>query len=181
VSPDDGASAIGFALFPTSIGACGIAWNAVGVTAVQLPEGRDDVTQARLARRTGASARRPPEDVTAVIRRIGALLEGGDDDLADVAVDLRGVGGFPRQVYEIARTVAPGSTTTYGDVAARLGQPGAARAVGRALGQNPLPIIVPCHRIVAATGGLGGFSARGGAATKRRMLAIEGAVPRSLF
>jgi methylated-DNA-[protein]-cysteine S-methyltransferase len=179
VSPDPAGP--GWTSFPTAIGACGLAWSDVGIVAVQLPEGRDAATRARVARRSGAMERRPPIAVAAVVERIVALLDGGDDDLGDVTLDLRGVGDFPRRVYEIARTVPPGSTITYGDVAARLGEPGSARAVGRALGQNPVPIIVPCHRVVAAQGRLGGFSARGGASTKRRMLAIEGALPRSLF
>ena len=82
---------------------------------------------------------------------------------------------FHRRVYQVARTIPPGKTLTYGDVARRLGDPGAAQAVGQALGRNPFAIIVPCHRVVAAGGRIGGFSANGGAATKRRILAIEGA------
>jgi methylated-DNA-[protein]-cysteine S-methyltransferase len=105
-----------------------------------------------------------------------ALLDGGDTDLRVIALDMTGVSAFERGVYEIARTIPAGETTTYGAIAAELGDPGAARAVGRALGQNPFPVIVPCHRVVAADGTLGGFSAEGGTATKRRMLEIEGAI-----
>jgi methylated-DNA-[protein]-cysteine S-methyltransferase len=83
---------------------------------------------------------------------------------------------FHRRVYDVARTIPPGATLTYGDIAARLGEPGSARAVGQALGRNPFPIIVPCHRVLAANGQLGGFSATGGSATKRRLLTIEGAL-----
>ena len=86
-----------------------------------------------------------------------------------------------RRVYEVARTIPPGATLTYGEIAARLELPGAARDVGQALGRNPFPLVVPCHRVVAAGGRLGGFSARGGAATKRRLLAIEGAIAPDLF
>ena len=86
-----------------------------------------------------------------------------------------GVPEFHRRVYEAARAIPPGNTLSYGDIAKRVGAPGAARAVGQALGRNPFPIVVPCHRVLAAGGKIGGFSAQGGVATKRRMLAIEGA------
>src|SRR5262250_2974216 len=93
---------------------------------------------------------------------------------------MAGVLEFDRRVYEMARTIAPGETLSYGDVATRLGDPAAAREVGQALGRNPFPVIVPCHRVVAAAGKLGGFSAPGGTATKRRLLAIEAARAPSL-
>lgn len=95
-------------------------------------------------------------------------------DFSAVAVDLAGLPGFRRRVYEAARAVAWGRTASYGELARSVGQHGAARAVGRALGQNPLPIIIPCHRILASDGGIGGFSAYGGTATKRRLLELEG-------
>jgi methylated-DNA-[protein]-cysteine S-methyltransferase len=110
-----------------------------------------------------------------------ALLRGEAVDLRDVPLDLGAVPDFARRVYAVAQAIPPGSTRTYGEVAAQVGEPGAARAVGRAMGQNPVPIVVPCHRVVAAGGALGGFSARGGASTKRRMLAIEGALAPTLF
>jgi methylated-DNA-[protein]-cysteine S-methyltransferase len=94
-----------------------------------------------------------------------------------VALDMEGVPPFHRRVYEIARTIPPGATLSYGDVAARLDAPGAARAVGQALGRNPFALVVPCHRVLAARGKAGGFSARGGVATKLRLLALEGARP----
>lgn len=101
------------------------------------------------------------------------VLAGGRDDLADVALDLTGVSAFNRRVYEIARAIAPGQTSTYGQVAQAMGEPGAARAVGKALGENPFPIVVPCHRVLAADGRMGGFSAEGGAAAKARLLTLE--------
>ena len=110
------------------------------------------------------------------------LLSGRNRDLADVRIELVDVPEFDRAVYAIARTVPPGEVLTYGAVARRLGRPGAAQAVGRALGRNPVPLVVPCHRIVAADGRLGGFSAAGGVVTKRRLLEIEGApIDRPLF
>jgi methylated-DNA-[protein]-cysteine S-methyltransferase len=113
--------------------------------------------------------------VQRAIDRIVALLRGAADDLADIALDLDGIAEFNARVYAVARTIPPGATLTYGDIAGRLGTPGLAREVGQAMGQNPFPPIVPCHRVVAAGGKTGGFSARGGVATKLRMLAIEGA------
>src|SRR5207247_6696232 len=104
-----------------------------------------------------------------------ALLRGAPTDLAAVALDMDGVRAFHRRVYEVARTIPAGKTLSYGDIAARLGAPRAARAVGQALGRNPFPIVVPCHRVLAAGGKPGGFSANGGVATKLRLLAIEAA------
>jgi methylated-DNA-[protein]-cysteine S-methyltransferase len=170
-------TANGFTLFDTAIGRCGIAWSGRGIAAVQLPEADDRRTRARLLRRLpDAHEAAAPPDVQRAIDGIGALLNGAASDLSTVVLDLEGVPAFHRRVYEVARTIPPGSTLSYGDVAAQLGEPGSARAVGQALGRNPFPIIVPCHRVVAAGGKPGGFSANGGVATKLRMLAIEGAV-----
>jgi methylated-DNA-[protein]-cysteine S-methyltransferase len=107
---------------------------------------------------------------------ITALLRGERVDLTDVVLDVDGLPELHRRVYELARTIPPGQTRTYGDIAARLERSGDARVVGEALGRNPFPVVVPCHRVLAASGKLGGFSAHGGAATKRRMLIIEGAL-----
>jgi methylated-DNA-[protein]-cysteine S-methyltransferase len=114
---------------------------------------------------------------------IVALLGGEPADLTAVPLDMERLPAFQRAVYEIARTIPPGDTLTYGEIAARLGDPGTARAVGQALGSNPFPIVVPCHRVLAAGGRLGGFSAHGGTATKLRLLTLERAraVTPSLF
>jgi len=117
----------------------------------------------------------PPPEVQCVIDRIVALLRGEPSDLSAIVIDMDQLPAFHRRVYEAARTIPPGMTLSYGDIAARVGAPGAARAVGQALGRNPFPIVVPCHRVLAAGGKIGGFSAQGGIATKHRMLAIEGA------
>lgn len=105
-----------------------------------------------------------------------ALLRGEPRDLRDLPLELDGLPEFQRRVYEIARTIPPGSTLSYGELARRMGVPGAARAVGQALGKNPFPIVVPCHRVLAAGGKMGGFSAAGGVSTKARMLRIEKAL-----
>jgi methylated-DNA-[protein]-cysteine S-methyltransferase len=104
-----------------------------------------------------------------------ALLRGEARDLSAIALDMDGLPSFQRRVYEAARAIPPGETLSYGEVAARLGAPGSARAVGQALGRNPFAIVVPCHRVLAAGGKAGGFSANGGVATKLRLLALEGA------
>ncbi|MGH6899839.1 MAG: methylated-DNA--[protein]-cysteine S-methyltransferase [Geminicoccaceae bacterium] len=167
----------GFALFETAIGRCGIAWGERGVVGVQLPESSEARTRARLRRRfpEACEAPPPPDAVQRATEGIVALLEGERRDLADVALDMADVPAFHRDVYEVARTIAPGAILTYGEIAARLGAQGDARAVGEALGQNPFPIVVPCHRVLAAHGRIGGFSANGGIATKLRLLSIEGA------
>ena len=166
----------GFALFETAIGQCGIIWGERGITGVQLPEGDECQTRARIRGRTpDARQLPPPPEVQHAIDEMVRLLRGEPRDLAAIPLDMAQVAPFNGRVYEEARTIPPGRTLTYGEIAARLGEPGAARAVGQALGQNPFPIIVPCHRVVAAGGKMGGFSARGGVTTKLRMLAIEGA------
>ena len=119
------------------------------------------------------SGRGPAAEVQEAIDRIVDLLRGEASDLSTVALDMDGVPEFNRRVYEVARTIPAGERLTYGEVADRLGDRGAARDVGRALAQNPFALIVPCHRVLAAGGGLGGFSAPGGITTKRRLLMIE--------
>jgi methylated-DNA-[protein]-cysteine S-methyltransferase len=169
-------SAQGFALFDTAVGRCGIAWNARGVVGVQLPERNDGATRARLLRRCpGAGEGSPPDDVRQVIDDIVALLRGEKRDLSGVALDLEGVTAFQQQVYAVARGIPAGATLTYGEIAKRIGDRGVARDVGEAMGRNPVPIIVPCHRVLAAGGKVGGFSAAGGVMTKLRLLEIEGA------
>jgi methylated-DNA-[protein]-cysteine S-methyltransferase len=164
----------GFALFDTDIGPCGIAWGARGVTGVQLPEASEARTRARLVRRyPHAREAPPPADVRRVIDGIVALLRGEASDLSAAALDMDGLPEFDRRVYEVARDIAPGATLSYGEIAARLGERGLARDVGQALGRNPFPLIVPCHRVLAAGGKAGGFSANGGVTTKLRLLTIE--------
>jgi methylated-DNA-[protein]-cysteine S-methyltransferase len=175
----------GLALFETAIGACGIVWSTGGIVGVQLSEADGARTRARMMRRFPTAVEAPPPaKIGRAIDGIVALLAGQPSDLWSVVLDMDGVPAFERRVYAIARTIPPGATTTYGEIAARLGDAGAARAVGRALGRNPFAIVVPCHRVLGANGRAGGFSASGGALTKMRLLTIErahtGAEP-SLF
>ena len=165
-----------FALFDTPIGPCGLVWGAYGLVGVLLPEASAGATRARARRRFGgAHETDAPPDIQPVMTRLVSLLRGEPDNLQDIALDTSAVPPFNLRVYELARGILPGQTLTYGEVAARLGEPHAARAVGQALGANPFPIIVPCHRVLAAGGKSGGFSAPGGARTKLRLLEIEGA------
>ncbi|HKW32960.1 MAG TPA: methylated-DNA--[protein]-cysteine S-methyltransferase [Candidatus Acidoferrum sp.] len=170
-----------YCVFETPIGACGIAWRETAgsqavVTAVQLPEATAQATESRIAHKAGASQHRvPPRQVAEVIEKIRKHLQGEVQDFRNVAVDLGGATSFFRQVYEATREIPPGQTRTYGEIARALGQPAAAQEVGQAMAKNPVPIIVPCHRVSAAGGKLGGFSAPGGPATKAKLLALEGA------
>ncbi|MCO5104885.1 MAG: methylated-DNA--[protein]-cysteine S-methyltransferase [Burkholderiaceae bacterium] len=168
----------GHTLFDTAIGPCGIAWGPRGIAGVQLPEADAEATRARLLRFTGPlpQAMAPPE-VLAAIREITALLAGEPHDMSAIVLDLSGLTDFQRRVYALARAIPAGQTRSYGELAEDLGGKHLARAVGQALGFNPFAPVVPCHRILAAGQRPGGFSAHGGAATKLRMLAAEGAGP----
>ena len=170
------AHATGYALFDTAIGRCAIAWGERGITRCALPAASEEAQRRHIAGGRAQAEQPAPPAIAAAITRIVALLAGARDDLRDLVLDLDDIPEFHRRVFATARAIAPGNTVTYGELARRLGTPGAARAVGQALGANPFPIVVPCHRIVAADGSLGGFSAPGGARTKRRMLQIEGAI-----
>jgi methylated-DNA-[protein]-cysteine S-methyltransferase len=164
-----------YTLFETAIGTCALVWGEQGLTGVHLPDANPARTRTSVAHRfPDAASAAPPPHVLDAIDGIGALLRGEKRDLREIVLDFDGVPAFNRRVYELARTIGPGLTLTYGDLALRLGRPGTARAVGQALGQNPWPIVVPCHRVLGADGRMGGFSAPGGVATKRRMLEIEG-------
>lgn len=171
---------IRYALFDSPIGTCGIAWDGAAVVGTQLPEPRADDTRARLADRfEGAIEGDPPAAVEDAVVRMVASLRGEADDLVDVPLDLDVLPPFQRRVFEVVRHIPAGETLSYGEVAAAAGSPGAARAVGQALGRNPFPILIPCHRVLAAGGRIGGFTARGGVSTKAKMLAVEGVTPRA--
>lgn len=166
-----------FVLFDTTIGPCGIAWGARGVLGVQLPERDVHATRDRLQRRfpDACEAMQPP-DIQQAIDSITALLRGEARDLGFITLDMEGIPPFRQTIYSVLRGIRPGTTLSYGEVANRLGDGSSARDVGEAMGKNPFPIIVPCHRVVAAGGRLGGFSAAGGVTTKLRLLNIEGAL-----
>jgi methylated-DNA-[protein]-cysteine S-methyltransferase len=162
-------------LFETALGWIGIAWSERGVTRLFLPEARARI-ERKLAALPGASPDTPSSD--GEIARLVASIEryacGEAVEFSDAAVDLSGVDAFRLAIYAAARQLKFGETVTYGELAARAGHAGLARETGQALGANPVPLIVPCHRILAAGGRIGGFSAPGGSATKEKMLALEG-------
>lgn len=166
--------ATGYALFETAIGPCGIAWGDGGICGLQLPEANTEASRRRLERRfPDAVEAEPPPALRALVDAIVRLTDGEPVDLSQAPLDLAGVPDFHRRVYEAALAIGPGETLTYGEIARRIGEPQAAQAVGQALGRNPFPIVVPCHRVLAAGGRTGGFSARGGVETKLRLLSIE--------
>lgn len=174
-------AAIGHALFDTAIGRCGIAWSEAGVCAIQLPEAHDARTRERLLRGGNAPQAAPSPAARAAIEGVTALLAGEPRDLREVPLDMSGVSDWERRVYTALREVGPGETVTYGELAARAGQPGAAQAVGRAMARNPFAPVTPCHRVLAASGGAGGFSAAHGLSTKMRLLTLERAGAAGLF
>lgn len=171
-----------FTLFETAIGTCAIAWHAHGLIGVQLPEASESATRARMRKRFPAAVERAPDaGARQAIAGIVALLNGEKRDLSDIVIDDSETPEFNARVYKIVRQIPPGETLTYGEVAERLGDKTLARAVGQAMGQNPCPVVMPCHRVMAAadrTGAkTGGFSAPGGVVTKLKLLTIEGAQP----
>jgi methylated-DNA-[protein]-cysteine S-methyltransferase len=177
-------AAEGYAIFATAIGPCGVAWSSRGLVSVQLPDTTEEATRARLRERItlpdDGGETTPPDAVRAAIERIIRHLTGDDGGLDSIDLDLEGVPPFHRKVYEAARRITRGEIRRYGDLASEAGSPKGSRAVGQAMANNPLPIVVPCHRVIAGSGKPGGFSAPGGLDTKARLLAIEGAsLPRS--
>jgi methylated-DNA-[protein]-cysteine S-methyltransferase len=165
-----------YALFETAIGHAGIAWNDAGLVACHLPERDAETARRSFLRRFPEAETAPvPEALAATVAGIQALMRGEKATFEDTPLDLSRTPEFNARVYEIARAIPAGQTLTYGQIAEKLGDKLLARDVGAALGKNPWPIVVPCHRVTAAGGKPGGFSARGGVNTKLRLLAIEGA------
>jgi len=174
---------VAYCLFETPLGTCGIAWKAQEtsrippvVTFFQLPEATRGLTDRRIAESSGGrKARVPPPRIAGIIKKVQEHLQGDVQDFLDIVVELNGAGPFARQVYGAVRKIPAGRTTTYGELAADMHRPTASRAVGQALGRNPIPLIIPCHRVLARGKKPGGFSAHGGLETKKKLLEIEGA------
>jgi methylated-DNA-[protein]-cysteine S-methyltransferase len=171
------AAANRYCVTTTPTGAIGVAWAEQGIVGTWMHAGTPERARAYMRRAyPGAVEAAPPPPVAAALAQVAELLKGEPRDLRDIDLDMTAVPVFDRRVYEVARTIAPGSTMTYGEIAKTLGEePMRARDVGVALSRNPFAPIVPCHRVVAANGRLGGYSAPGGAETKRRLLELEGA------
>jgi methylated-DNA-[protein]-cysteine S-methyltransferase len=162
-------------VFETPLGWLGIAWSEKGLTQLQLPSHDRTATERRLQRRTVDGVESdPPAWVAEIVETLRRYAAGEQVDFSSVPVDLAGIDAFRLAIYDAARKLAFGETTTYGELATRAGYPGEARDTGQALGQNPVPIVVPCHRILAAGNKIGGFSAPGGSTTKEKLLNMEG-------
>jgi methylated-DNA-[protein]-cysteine S-methyltransferase len=163
-------------VFETAGGFCAIGWSDAGIARFHLPTSTAEATERSMRRRlAGAEPGTPPAAVMAVIDAAQRYFAGEKVDFSNVPLDLGGQDEFFRKIYGAARRVGWGQTTTYGSLAKELGAgPEAARDVGQAMARNPVPLIIPCHRVLAAGGKLGGFSAPGGSATKQRMLEMEG-------
>ncbi len=162
-----------YRLFDTAFGVCGVAWSARGLTRVQLAEADAAATERRLAK-GGARPGKPPPAIAAAVAVLKRYFEGEEAAFDTVALDLpTGASAERRRIYAAARALRWGETASYGEVAKRAGLPGGARAVGQAMAANPLPIVIPCHRVLAAGDRPGGFSAYGGIVTKERLLVLE--------
>jgi len=166
-------------LFDTVLGTCAIAWSPRGISRIVLPEATRARTERRMRALLGGGVEaKPPRSVADAARRVARHVAGRPQSFGDVELDMSGNAPFSRKVYRALRRVPAGKTVTYAELAKSAGSPGAARAVGRAMAKNPFPIVVPCHRVLAASGKVGGFSAFGGAKTKRRLLSCEGVTVR---
>ena len=165
-----------YLVFEVTGGFCGIAWSDAGVARFVLPAGSAQSAERSLLRRLpGALPDEPPAGVSEAVATVKQYFQGREVDFSDLPLDLEGADELFRQIYAATRRVGWGQTTTYGALAKALGAgPEVARDVGQAMARNPVPLIIPCHRVLAAGGKVGGFSAPGGAATKIRMLELEG-------
>jgi methylated-DNA-[protein]-cysteine S-methyltransferase len=171
-----GQTAHHYLIFEAESGFCGIAWNNVGITRFQLPTRSAEAAERILLRRVpGAEPGAPTPDVVEAVAAVKSYFEGKETDFSGFRLDLSDQDAFFQQIYAAARQVGWGRTTTYGTLAKELGAgPEAARDVGQAMAKNPVALIIPCHRVLAAGGKVGGFSAPGGSAAKKRMLELEG-------
>jgi methylated-DNA-[protein]-cysteine S-methyltransferase len=171
-------SSVRFCLYDTEFGVAAIAWTANGICGHQLPEKDAQATEARLKSHfPTATASKPPDEIVMLTRRLRRHLEGNVQDFSNVRLDLTGVPPFHTKIYQALQKIPTGKTVSYNDLAALAGSPGAARAVGQAMAKNPISVIVPCHRVLSASGNIGGFTAYGGLDTKRQLLQYESALP----
>jgi methylated-DNA-[protein]-cysteine S-methyltransferase len=168
-----------YTVFETALGFAGIAWNDAGITRFQLPSANAETTTRNLLRRTpGGELTEPPPHIADLVAAAKRYFAGEKVDFSDLTLDLTGQDDLFRDIYAAARRVGYGETTTYGGLAKAIGRADweAARDVGQAMAKNPVALIIPCHRVLAAGGKIGGFSAPGGADTKMKMLELEGVI-----
>ncbi|MBS1982603.1 MAG: methylated-DNA--[protein]-cysteine S-methyltransferase [Bdellovibrionales bacterium] len=172
-----------YTLFENVLGICAVAWGDEGFLALQLPEKSVALTEKTMKQRlrsrgfqaAAEDLQAAPSFVRKALKVLTEQLSGQNSDLASLPIDLSRVSPFHRKVYEALRRTRPGQTLTYSELAAKAGSPKAFRAVGQAMAKNPLPLMVPCHRVLGAGGSLTGFSAPGGTGTKFRILQLESA------
>jgi methylated-DNA-[protein]-cysteine S-methyltransferase len=175
------AEPIYFCLFDTELGVAAIAWTGKGICGQQLPEKNAEATEERLRNSFPTAIEiEPPQEILMLTKRICKHLQGNLQDFSNVRLDLSGVPAFHAKIYQVLQKIPLGKTVSYNDLAVMCGSPGAARAVGQAMAKNPISLIVPCHRVVSASGTMGGFSAYGGLDTKRQLLQNEMALPARL-
>jgi methylated-DNA-[protein]-cysteine S-methyltransferase len=173
--PSDRSATETYTVVTTVLGICGVAWNATGLTRVQLPESSVHTTEARLQRRLATRVVGPlPGMIARAAEALQRYCAGERETFASIPLDASALSEFDARILTMLRDVPWGHTTTYGSLAATVGAPDAARAVGAAMARNPWPIIVPCHRVLASGGAMGGFSAYGGTMTKQKLLGLEG-------
>ena len=165
-------SAVKYCLIDTEIGTFGLGWTEKGIARASLPDAKAGSVAQRMAK-YGSQSAAPEEEIAELVANIQAYGRGERIEFDEVPLDLDAQPDFHRRVYEDILTLKWGETTTYGDIARRLGDVLLSRAVGQALGANPIPLIVPCHRVLASNGKAGGFSAPGGVSSKMKMLSLE--------
>jgi len=163
-----------YCLIATDFGPIGLAWSGRGLIRLQLPDETETLTKARLIRRIQAVEADPPAWLEPTVADLRRYFSGEETAFPDASLDLESVPDFHQALYREMRKLGWGETLTYGELATRVGMPGAAQSVGQAMGRNPIPVIIPCHRILASGNTLGGFSAPGGTRTKLKLFAIEG-------
>lgn len=166
--------ALYYTLIPTALGPLGLGWSDAGIRHIYLPEATPEATAARLKAKGYKKRRAIAKELKHSAKRIAQHLRGRPVDLGEVLLDLEHLPETRRQIYTTLRTVPSGTTLTYGELAERAGMPGTQQSVGTAMGENPCPVVIPCHRVLPAGGKLGNYSGPGGAETKARILRIEG-------
>ncbi|HNS86830.1 MAG TPA: MGMT family protein [Parvularculaceae bacterium] len=166
-----------YAIFDTEVGRCALLWRGEMLTGVLLPAENDDAMRAAIRRRDPEAIEENSlnQAATVAIDRIRWHCSGETVDYSDILLDRSTIEPLANRIYDILLRTPFGATTTYGAIAEELGDKNLSRAVGAAMGANPFPIIIPCHRVTGAGGKMGGFTAPGGTGTKKKLLDIEGA------
>jgi len=171
-SPTTAGRQVYYCAVPSPVGRLFVAASDTGLVRVSFPQSERAFVES-LRRTLGVVPVRSRERTADIVHQLRAYF-AGERRVFDMQLDLSGVSPFQRAVLLAAANVPAGQVVSYGEIARRIGQPGGSRAVGQALGRNPIPIVIPCHRVIAAGGRIGGYG--GGLARKRRLLRLEGAL-----